>query len=126
MVAWTKVMAVEVVLTGQILDIFCRESSRFTDRLNGQSISKREEREVMLICILKDGIPITKMGDWRKKYICVGKSQFSLGHIKCEMSINIQVEMLNGQMETQVKSVVQGEAGLETNSWWSSTCRFLF
>lgn len=79
----------------------------------------------MLICILKDGIPITKTGDCRKKFIC--NQKFSLGHIKCEMSINIQVEMLNRQMETQVsRSVVQGEAGLETNNWGPSTCRFLF
>lgn len=79
LVAWTKVMAVEIVLTGHILDIFCRESPRFTDTLNGQSISKREEREVMLVRILKDGIPITKTGDCRKKYICMGKSQVQFG-----------------------------------------------
>lgn len=30
------------------------------------------------------------------------------GHVKCEMSFNILFEMLNRQMETEVRSVVQG------------------
>ena len=47
----------------------------------------------------KDGLPTTKMADCRKNPF-VWQNQFSLGHFKCEMSINIQDETLTRKMET--------------------------
>ena len=48
------------------------------------------------------------MGDCRKNIFAWENQEFVFGHVKCEMSFNILFEMLNRQMETEVRSVVQG------------------
>ena len=48
----------------------------------------------------KVGILITKMGDCRKNIFAWKNQKFSFGHVKYEMSINIQVEMLSRQIDT--------------------------
>lgn len=47
-----------------------------------------------------DGIPITGMGVCGKNVFVWENQEFHLGCVKCEMSINIPVEMLRRQMET--------------------------
>lgn len=84
--------------------IIAGRAPRFAAGLDGH----KKEREVMSTGILDDGIPITEMGDCRKNMFVWENQEFRLGHVKCEMSINIQVEMLRRQMEAQVRSVVQG------------------
>lgn len=44
----------------------------------------------------------------QEEYITWENQEFIFGHVKCEMSFNILCEMLNRQMETEVRSVVQG------------------
>lgn len=95
MLAWTRAMAGKVVLTGHTPGILQVEPPRFAAGLGGH----KKEKEVMSKGILDDGIPITEMGDCRKNMFVWENQEFRLGHVKCEMSINIQVEMLRRQME---------------------------
>lgn len=63
----------------------------------------------------------TKTGDWGKNIFTWKNQELTVGRVKYEMSINIQVEMLSGQIDTQ--SSTSGERlGLRqrTGSGWGS------
>ena len=57
----------------------------------------------------------TKTGDWGKNTLTWKNQELSVGRVKYEMSINIQVGTLSGQ--TDIQNSTSGEAGLETNNW---------
>lgn len=57
----------------------------------------------------------TKTGDWGKNIFTWKNQELSVGCVKYEMSINIQVGTLSGQ--TDIQNSTSGEAGLETNNW---------
>lgn len=72
MVAWTRVMAVKVVLTGHIPDVLQVESPRFAAGLHGP-----KRKRIMTAGVLDDGTAVTEMGDCRKNVFVWENWEFS-------------------------------------------------
>lgn len=96
MLAWTRVMAVEAALTSHILCLnICYRQSDGNSLVDWmKDVKERSEARPQALRMSK-----TKTGDWGKSTFTWKNWELTVGRVKYEMSINIQVETFCGQTD---------------------------
>lgn len=98
--AWSRGVAREMFRSGQIQDIFWRwGKTRFDDKLNVAC-----ERRVKIIP--KFLVWVTEVGKTEGRKLCRRYQEFSFGHAEFEMSVRNPVDVLDRQMEPEVRGEV--------------------